>query len=125
MVIADDTRQLPLAAVLLPDVQKLRGLGHAVGLAALDRVEVVPACLDGAVVVQRIDAEAAGDELAARAEIGSVADAGAMLRDILDEFRSRGLHQAVLVVEELEVVGDEVLQRRDVAAAENDVEYGL
>src|SRR6478736_6122967 len=75
VVVAHDARQLPAVAFLLPQMEKLGGLGHPVRLACLNRIEIVPAGFHRAIFVERIDRQAAFDQFPAGTKIHALFDA--------------------------------------------------
>src|SRR5688572_7056488 len=90
MVVAEHTRQLPAAALFLPDMGELRDLGQTARFVLEHRVEAVDAGLDGAVVVDRIDLHRLGHEFARGEEIGADRLALALVVRRLVELLARG-----------------------------------
>src|SRR5436190_13596247 len=118
MVEADYARQLPAALVLLPDVGELRDLDQLLGLARQQLEEAMYAHFHGTVVVERIDLEGAGYELATCPVILARFLSRTGARNPVQELLARLRHEAILVVEHLEVVGDHFRERGQVAAIE-------
>src|SRR5512146_211924 len=80
VVVTEDARQLPAPVGLeFPQLEELRRLGHLIRLAGREAVEPVQAGLDGAIALERMDLEAAFDQLAARPVVDALGLALALL----------------------------------------------